>query len=167
MEFTVQDFVPHLHKNQTIALFKLRPDIFPPEEIKQIAEDMNYDSTSSHYKIVAISNNDVIGYCGAVKSGAPNAWFVDWFSVHPDYQHLGVGSALLNKIEIYLRDLNVQEYSVQTCSCSGESAARSFYKKNQFELKNTEIDGYSPGHSKLTYTKVIQASSLPLQILYL
>ena len=156
MEFTLQDFVPHLHKIQTISLFESRPDIFPPEEMRQISEDMNDESTPDHYKIVATSNNNVIGYCGAVKSNDNSLWFIDWFSVHPDYQHLGVGSSLLSNIEDYLKSLGVYEYSVQTCSCSGESVARSFYTKNQFELKNTEVDGYAPDHSKLTYTKPLK-----------
>jgi len=154
MDFTVQTFTSSKHKVGASALFEYRPDIFPDDEMKQIRDNMDQEPSPAHYKIVALFENRVVGYCGVIE-GLEGRWFIDWFSVHPDYQRAGVGSKLLINVEEWLKERNISKLYVETCSCDGESVARSFYTAKYFNLQKTEKDGYNLGHSKLTYVKTL------------
>ncbi len=153
MEYAIELFSPKLHRDQVVSIFKLRPDIFPPNEIKQIEEETKEEVSSNHYKAVATTGATVLGYCGAFYNTEDKSWEIDWFAVHPDHQSIGVGSRLIANIEDWLNGQGIGKLQVKTCSCDGEAVARAFYTKHGFVVANTEKDGYAPGHSKLTFVK--------------
>ena len=157
-KFAIQPFIPLNHKEQTVALFSCRPDIFPANEMEQIKQETEQEGTTTHVKFVATKGDIVLGYCGAIFDNDTNQWHLDWFSVSPAYQSQGVGSALLSEVEAWLKKQDITELRVQTCSCDGEAKARSFYTRKHFELENTENDGYAPNHSKLTYLKKLSVN---------
>jgi ribosomal protein S18 acetylase RimI-like enzyme len=148
-------FMPTVHLDQVVAIFQSRPDIFPPNEIDQIKQDLKKSGTDSHYKIVAMFDYKVVGYCGTFFNTSLNYWYIDWLSVHPQYKRRGIGHTLLSNIVNWLSKKRINRVCVETCSCSGEADARHFYNKQGFEVIRTEIDGYAKGHSKLTYMKKI------------
>lgn len=155
LRYSIQEYIPEKHKTQTVALFAFRPDIFPINEMDQIKIGLNDIGDSTHCKFVCTEKGTVLGYLGALLCKETTNWFLDWFSVHPNAQGKGIGSALLSTVERWLQHREVKELRVQTCSCEGETTARNFYTKKHFELENTEIDGYAPSHSKLTYVKIL------------
>ena len=152
-KFVVQTYSPAIHKEQAVALFSCRPDIFPANEMEQITKEMLDLGNTTHCKFVCIEDETVLGYLGALLDKETNYWFLDWFSVQPNIQGKGVGSALLSTVEGWLQNQDVNELRVQTCSCDEETKARDFYTKKHFELENTEKDGYALNHSKLTCLK--------------
>jgi len=155
ISYVIVTYNPTIHKDQSIALFSYRPDIFPANEMIQIKNEMGELGDSMHCKFVCVEGTMVLGYLGALLDKDTNRWFLDWFSVHPNYQGISIGSALLKTVEDWLLKNGVSEVRVQTCSCEGETNARDFYTKKLFLLEDTEKDGYAPNHSKLTYIKTL------------
>lgn len=146
-------YTPEKHNDNVLSLFKSRPDIFPKNEIKQLAEETKSVSTDDHLKIVSMQGESVAGYTAVKFNEDQNRWDLHWLAVGENFQHQGVASSLLKYISDWLVNKNVNKLYVETCSCDGEAPARAFYTKNGFNQVMVEKDGYNIGHSKITFIK--------------
>lgn len=153
LKLEVSLYNPDRHREEVLAIFKSRPDIFPDNEIMQITEKTKLPSEENHYKIVAECDEKVAGYGGAVFDSQQELWNLDWFAVSKQFQRQGVGSLLLDSIVEWLRKKKMNKLQVETCSCNGEAPARAFYTSQGFVPIRTEKDGYAKGHSKITFLK--------------
>lgn len=149
----IYSYHPGKHRQEVLAIFKSRPDIFTESEIKQIEEETKLFSDEAHYKIVACGDKKVAGYGGAVFDPQQKLWNLDWLSVGEKFQRQGVGSLLMNLIIEWLQQQKADRLQVETCSCDGEAPARAFYTSHGFVIIKTEKDGYAKGHSKITFLK--------------
>jgi GNAT superfamily N-acetyltransferase len=155
MKINVIPFDPQNHKDQVLEIFKSRPDIFPETEIIQIIEDLKFGGTNVHNKLVAVTESKVVGYIGTYFDQPQKTWLLDWFSILPEYKRQGIGKELFNNVITWLKAKNVTRLLAETCSCEGEADARAFYANQYFKQVKCEVDGYAPGHSKITYQKEI------------
>jgi GNAT superfamily N-acetyltransferase len=153
MKINIVPFDPKKHKDQVLAIFKFRPDIFPEMEMIQIIEDLKSEGTNIHNKLVAVTESKVVGYIGTYFDQPQKTWLLDWFSIHPEYKRQGIGKELLTNVIMWLKAKNVTSLLVETCSCEGEADARAFYANRQFKQVKCEVDDYAPGHSKITLQK--------------
>lgn len=155
-ELKVSLYNPKKHREEVLAIFKSRPDIFPDNEIKQIIEETKLPSEETHYKIVAECDEKVVGYGGAVFDSQSELGNLDWFAVGKQFQRQGVGSLLMSSIIEWLRSKKVNKLQVETCSCNSEVPARAFYASQGFVPIRTKKNGYAKGHSKITFLKRLQ-----------
>jgi len=78
-------FDPKIHSKEVISIFSKRPDIFPESEMAQILSSIAKPPEENHFKIVALFQNQVVGYAGSFLNVHENHWYFDWFSVHPGF----------------------------------------------------------------------------------
>ena len=74
------------------------------------------------------------------------SFYVKDFAVIPDYQDKGVGTALMESLEKYIRDNKVPDWAVSLELISSQEAVR-FYQKKGFEERLNDWDG--PGMFKM------------------
>ncbi|GAF11506.1 histone acetyltransferase HPA2 [Bacillus sp. JCM 19046] len=102
--------------------------------------------------LIALKDNRIIGtisfYKPGMKHGCP--WYerdtvgvVGQYAVHPDYQGLGLGTLLLNRVETYAFQTGLKELALDTA----EPAAhlRSIYEKKGYrfiEFANWDVTNY-------------------------
>lgn len=140
-----------------LAVFNSRNDIFPREEIELLTHDLKSISTSAHQKIVALVDEQVIGYAALKFDAARKRWYLFWLAVAKDFQRKGVATKLLHFFVEFLKKKKVKRLFVETCSCDGEKPARAFYiqnlKKSHGSIVNlTFVYGFLGAAPVLAYT---------------
>jgi GNAT superfamily N-acetyltransferase len=83
---------------------------------------------------VATLSGRVVGVSGYYRRR--NSYWLGWFAVSPEFQGLGVGSALLEKVEGAVRAKGAKELFVYTSRLPQFKRAREFYRRKGFEEVN-------------------------------
>ena len=81
---------------------------------------------TSYYHIAVYDNNTLIGYIDSVSNGVTDAYIQD-LMVHPDYQGKGIGTELMNRMIIKLKERHIYMISVVF-----EERLKPFYKRFGF-----------------------------------
>ena len=79
------------------------------------------------YELCAYDGSNLIAYTAAISNGVTDAYIQD-VMVHPDYQHRGIGTQLMEQLLARLSADGVYMVSV----VYGDSALRTFYEKFGF-----------------------------------
>lgn len=93
----------------------------------------------------AYENDNAVGMVRLIGDGGMSFYIKD-FAVLPSFQSKGVGSALMESIERYIRE-NIGENWAVSLELISTKEAVGFYKKNGFEERPCEWDG--PGMFKM------------------
>ena len=80
----------------------------------------------SYYHIAVYVKDELVGYIDCVANGVTDAYIQD-LMVHPDYQGKGVGTDLMNKMIMYLKEKRIYMISVVF-----EESLKPFYDKFGF-----------------------------------
>ena len=80
----------------------------------------------SYYHIAVYVKDELVGYNDCVSNGVTDAYIQD-LMVHPDYQGKGVGTDLMNKMIMYLKEKRIYMISVVF-----EESLKPFYDKFGF-----------------------------------
>lgn len=103
MEFVIQDMpqnetiIAQAAQVLTLAMRINWPDAWPtqPEALEEVHEMMAEDRVCR----VALAGETVLGWIGGIPEYDGNVWELHPLVVHPDYQNMGVGSALVKDLE--------------------------------------------------------------------
>ena len=93
----------------------------------------------------AYDNNIPVGMVRLIGDGGMSFYVKD-FAVIPDYQVKGVGTALMESLEKYIRESKVPDWAVSLELISSQEAVK-FYQKKGFEERPNDWDG--PGMFKM------------------
>lgn len=93
----------------------------------------------------AYENNDAVGMARLIGDGGMSFYIKD-FAVIPSFQSKGVGTALIESIEKYIKENIDKNWAVSLELISTKKAVK-FYKKKGFEERPCEWDG--PGMFKM------------------
>ena len=100
------------------------------------------DLIDNHYVIVAILNNEIVGYlAGAIneKGSYEEIQYgeINNMLVKDEYRGYGIGKMLINNFKDYCRENNI--YNVKVEASAKNKNAINFYKKNGFEEFNITL----------------------------
>lgn len=94
--------------------------------------------------------------------GLKGEWLViDWFDVHPDSQHKGLGTPLLKKAEHIAQNKGVS--AIYTVTAVDNEKMLNFSRKNGFKIRKRMKDfwGIGKGHAFLLTKTLSRASNSP------
>ena len=77
----------------------------------RMKEEYENPLMDSYYHIAVYSDNCLIGYIDSVSNKVTDAYIQD-LMVHPDYQHMGIATNLMNRMIKYLKDNRIFMISV-------------------------------------------------------
>lgn len=85
-------------------------------------------SLLSHFTVVAIENNAIVGFGDIDKTG-----YLDRLFVHKNYQNQGIATAICNKLE--------QSFDVDKISTHASITAKPFFEKRGYKaIKKQEVE---------------------------
>lgn len=109
--------------------------------IEQIETALN----NSYAKFVAYDGDKPVGMVRIIGDGGMSFYIKD-YAVIPEYQSNGVGKALMQFLEDYIRNSTPEDWSVSLELISSKEAV-AFYEKFGFEQRPCDWDG--PGMFKM------------------
>ncbi|MFN7115377.1 MAG: GNAT family N-acetyltransferase [Saprospiraceae bacterium] len=85
-------------------------------------------------------------------SGTYNLYLI---AVHPDYQSRGIGAALLQHIEQFLRERGERILLVETSGLPAFERTRAFYQQNAYVVEARIREFYAAGEDKIVFWKAL------------
>lgn len=79
----------------------------------------------------------------------------DYIAVHKNYRNQGIASALLNKMENFVKSRKGRYIHVLTCDIDSYAPARKLYEKNGYKKVSEIPDYYMPNEGRIDYFKSI------------
>jgi len=137
---------------------------FSPEEvaiaIELVNERLVKGDVSGYYFIFAEQEEGMIGYaCFGPIAGTKHSFDLYWIVVHPDHQGKGIGKRLMEESESAILKIGGRRIYVDTSSRDQYKPTRSFYVNCGYVEEAVLRDFYSPGDSKVIFSKRIGAES--------
>ncbi|MBN1595241.1 GNAT family N-acetyltransferase [candidate division FCPU426 bacterium] len=144
------------------SLLKVLMDslFFHPCEINvalELFEDCLLRGDASPYRFLfADQDNALVGFCsyGPI-AVAPERYDLYWIAVHPQVQHLGIGSRLLQAAEAAMRTGGGKIIFIETSSRPLYDRTRLFYLKHQYQQVACIPSYYAEGDNRLVYMKML------------
>lgn len=84
-------------------------------------------------------------------------WNLYWIAVGPEHQRQGRGKAMLNHVEMWLKDKGQRILLVETAGVEGFDYVRKFYADNGFEAEARIRDFYEEGVDKVVFRKSLSS----------
>ncbi|NIW44961.1 MAG: GNAT family N-acetyltransferase [candidate division Zixibacteria bacterium] len=135
-----------------------RTQVFSKIEIETVNElwdeYLTKGKNSGYSFLISKINEDITGFiCFGPHALTTGAYDIYWIAVDPDYQHRGVGSALIAKVEKEVENLNGNLLIIETSSTPSYKPARDFYTRISFIQEATIQDFYAPADHLVIFTK--------------
>ena len=119
-------------------------------------ERLQKGGDSGYHFIFAEYNNCVIGYtCFGPIPATKFSYDLYWIVVHADFQLSGIGGELMRKSEDAIAKRGGRRIYVDTSSREQYEPTRRFYRKSGYKEETVLKDFYSPGDSKVIFSKEI------------
>jgi ribosomal protein S18 acetylase RimI-like enzyme len=141
---------------------------FNAEELEvalELVDDRLHNGPASHYRFLVAATGDAAGG-GAQQVSGYASWgpipgtvsSVDlyWIAVHPAAQGLGIGRALLDAAEAWVREEGRDRVWVETSSRPQYAPTRSFYHACGYQEAARLPDFYGPADAKVVLLKVLR-----------
>ncbi|WCN39629.1 GNAT family N-acetyltransferase [Aneurinibacillus uraniidurans] len=135
MRFNSQDteeivnlFYDTVHSVNARDYSKIQLDAWAPIGEKHTKVEVWRISLNQNITYVAKINNKIVGFSDLMYSGYINRLFV-----HKDYQGKGIASALIDKIELEAKKLNLQEIDTHA-----SITARPFFERHSYNVVCTQ-----------------------------
>lgn len=143
------------HIEDCLRIARNLPQYFTQDATKNLSKDI-----STHQLFVAVDSSEVRGFIILIQK-SPFVAEISWLAVHPEHQHKGYGSSLVEFIATKLKNTGVKLLEVKTLSPGTDylpyENTRRFYDKSGFLLMDI-IDpypGWEPGNPCAVYVKIL------------
>lgn len=80
----------------------------------------------------------------------------DYLAVHQDYRKRGIASAMLVKVEKFVKESEGRYIHVLSCDIASYAPARIFYERNGYKKVGEIPDYYVEGEGRIDYFKAIK-----------
>jgi ribosomal protein S18 acetylase RimI-like enzyme len=133
-------------------------NMFTPQEMdvaaELVVERLLRDRASGYHFIFSEMGDMLLGYaCYGPIPCAQNRFDLYWIAVQREHQNKGIGTILLQRSELAMRDMGARRIYVDTSSLPMYFATRQFYERNGYR-KVAELEGfYSENDCKVIYSK--------------
>lgn len=102
---------------------------------------------------IAVFNDEVVGVIGLHGlTQLPDVW-LSWFAISPEYQRKGIGSLLMEYIQVVAREYGCKRLFIETYVHPDFVNALMFYRKMKFNVVGIFTNYLSDGSPSLTYGK--------------
>ncbi|RJP25461.1 MAG: GNAT family N-acetyltransferase [Candidatus Abyssobacteria bacterium SURF_5] len=148
-------------KDQIVRILRERR-VFPEHEMKvaiEVLDDaLRFPERGDYQTFCAVGEQgDLAGYiCFGLIPITDAAYDLYWIAVSTHYGRQGVGGALVKHMEHLARSQGARQIYIETSSLPAFEQARTFYKKNQYELVSILTDFYKAGDHKLIFMKNLE-----------
>ena len=115
--------------------------IYSPQEFKEqgcateSVENLTEGENNREYLCVYNENGEVIGYASYRLKNSQTAW-LSMIYIHPEYQHKGIGDALLKEVEKAAKELGALALVLETDKKA--SWAVKLYVRNNYQILSDE-----------------------------
>ena len=130
-------------------------ELFPAEYLPQLLDPFFADETEAIWLTSRIDGT-AVGFCYLEPEElAQGTWNMRAIAVHPDFQRMGIGKALVQKSEDTLRESGQRILIVDTPGTEDFAATRLFYTRNNYELEAQIRDFWAKGDDKVIFRKAL------------
>ncbi len=130
---------------------------FTSDEVEVAVEliDAALEDPQGDYRVlVGILEEHLVGYiCFGPTPMTEATWDLYWVVTHSKARGKGVGRALVERMEAFLRQLGAQHVRVETSQSEGYGAAHRFYEHMHYPVVARFADFYKPGDDLLSMYK--------------
>lgn len=126
--------------------------LFPSAMLDEMTSGY-FNNNSNDYWFTYDNEQPVaIGYCAPEKM-TEGTWNLYLIAVHPNYQGLGYGTAMLHYIEQKLAQSGARILLVETSSLASFERTRKFYQKCGYDKEAQIREFYQAGEDKIIFRK--------------
>ncbi len=131
---------------------------FKPSEVavaEEVIDSYLKDSVGSGYHIlVAEADSTVTGYiCYGPTPLTEGTWDLYWEAVAQEKRGQGIGNALMDTAEKFIREAEGRLAIIETSSTPAYEKTRRFHTRHGYEMVACIPDFYAPGDGKLILQK--------------
>lgn len=127
--------------------------LFPSAMLDEMTSDYFNDKNSSDLWFTYDAGKPVaIAYCAPEKM-TEGTWNLYLIAVHPDYQRMGYGTAMLRYIELTLTKRGERLLLVETSGLDSYKNTRKFYRQCGYEREARIREFYQAGEDKIVFRK--------------
>ena len=127
--------------------------LFPAEMLDAMAEPCLAEQ-APHIWLSALGGGELVGFAYVEPERMTEGTFnMLLIAVHPQWQGVGVGKALVSAFERKLRDLGARVLIVETSSSGEFARARALYGRQGFVEEARVRDFYAEGEHKILFWK--------------
>lgn len=134
---------------------------FSAEEVELACElacdRLEHDSKSSYQFLFALCDDQVVGYtCYGLIPATSSSYDLYWIAVNNEMRGLGLGKVLLLETEALIHAAGGKQIYADTSSRSQYRSTQRFYESCGYRSEAVLKDFYSPGDSKIIYSKCLK-----------
>jgi ribosomal protein S18 acetylase RimI-like enzyme len=153
-------------KNEILGLLRQRGAFTERENevAMQVFEDACSYPEREEYLVfcAADTSDDLMGYiCFGPITITDGCYDLYWIAVDETCSRRGIGKKLLAFMEQYVAERGARRVYVETSSTRPYEMARSFYRRNHYDLVCELQDFYREGDHKLIFTKEVRSLVSP------
>lgn len=132
-----------------------RTKLFPGDMLPEMLAPALKGETDAFWLTCQVDGS-AVGFCYTVPEELTDGtWNMLALAVHPDLQGEGLGTALVEAAEEYLRSLGQRILVVDTSSTDDFALTRKFYARNGYEEEARVRDFWSAGDHKVIFRKAL------------
>ena len=129
--------------------------LFPSQMLDEMISDYFSNQNSREYWFTYDNGQPIaIAYCAPEKM-TEGTWNLYLIAVHPDYQGLGYGTAMLLHLEQKLANCGERILLVETSSLDSFERTREFYRKCGYHQEAKIREFYQAGEDKIIFRKLL------------
>ena len=128
-------------------------ELFPSAMLDEMTSDFFQNQDSHDLWLTCDEGKPVaLAYCAPEKM-TEGTWNLYLIAVHPDYQRMGYGTAMLHYIEQTLTERGARLLLVETSGLDSYEDTRKFYRQCGYELEAIIREFYQAGEDKIVFRK--------------
>lgn len=148
-------------EHETIVQLAAATGVFNALEVETVGEllDEYFDrpQASGYYCLSYGESGRTLGFAlWGTRDLSERGYDLFWIATHPDAQGHGVGRALLEAVEAWIREAGGYWLVIETSSSAPYGAARRLYERCGYQAAVTLPDFYRDGDGLVVYTKRVQ-----------
>ena len=142
---------------KSLSLILDSTELFPSEMLPDMIDGFITKTHKEDLWLSCIHEGDVIGFCYAVPEQlTEGTWNMLAIAVHPKCQGVGADRAILNELEISLKNDGQRVLIADTSGLPEFKQTREFYRKNDYTEEARIRDFWAEGDDKVIFWKALK-----------